>query len=463
MTQLAEPLAPTESIDLRPLAESGIRLDEYFGAWLMEPVRFRAIYDQASRLDLAVHIQHGSVEEPNAKSAVSINRDELTIAVVDISGTLMKRGTSMTNSSGTIALRQEIRQLARDNSVDGVILRIDSPGGTVAGTADLAQEITRLASRKPVYAHVEDLCASAAYWLAAQCDYITANQPHALIGSIGTYQILYDFSEAAEKEGIRPILINAGDFKGIGVPGIEITEKQVDYLQKLVIGIQAQFTAAVAVGRDLETADVESLADGRVHLAADAVRLKLIDQVATFDETMNRLVAAIEAGMNQQNPSRTRSETMSEKSEKSENQNRAATFNELSALSGADDAFVTAQQRIGATLEAAQSALSRSLLDRVEAAEARATEAESQVTTANARIADLEKQVAEDPNGCPPLSTESNSESSGNPAAQWKIELKALTDDGMSRSKASVQLAKDRPALRLAMLDAAARQPRRDR
>ena len=217
------------------------------------------------------------------------------LAVVQIRGPLMKHRASLCSSTSTAMLRRTIRRAAADDAVRAIMLRIESPGGTVAGTRELAQDIRAAAQRKPLHAYAEETCASAAYWLASQASHVGANAT-AVVGSIGTYSVLEDWSEAAENMGVRVHMIRAGEMKGAGTPGTPISAEILADHQRLIDGLNAFFLEAVEQGRGLSSAAVRRLNDGRVHLADDAKDLGLIDAVETFEEAADRLQSTIRTG-----------------------------------------------------------------------------------------------------------------------------------------------------------------------
>lgn len=198
----------------------------------------------------------------------------------------------MGGGTSTVAARRQIRALAADPNVAAVMLHVDSPGGTVAGTEDLARDVRNLATAKPVHAYFEDLAASAAYWIGSQAQHISAGQS-TLVGSIGTYAVVYDQSGAAAMEGVKAYVVRAGQFKGTGTPGTEVTPEQLAELQKTVDGLNALFLEGVASGRKMRADQVAALADGRVHVGVEAKKLGLIDQVETFDAALSRLQNSI--------------------------------------------------------------------------------------------------------------------------------------------------------------------------
>ena len=269
-------------------------LGEYFGAWAIAPAPFRMLVDHARGIDLTKHVDHHRellARQGSFASGVSgyPTAGEGEIAVIDLSGVLMKYPSSIGGGSSTVAARAQIRAAARSENVSGIVLRIDSPGGTVSGTKDLADDVAAAATLKPVFAYAEDQCLSAAYWISARATKVFAN-PTALVGSIGTYATILDSSGAAKMDGIVVHVVRAGEFKGMGQPGTEVTPAHLDELQRVIDQLNAHFVAGVAAGRKLDGARAQALADGRAHLAADAVRLGLIDGVQTFDQVMTSMI-----------------------------------------------------------------------------------------------------------------------------------------------------------------------------
>ena len=275
------------------------RLDDYFGLWAVEENRFRAAFDRVARMDLGLHIQqsdyepkpvvvrHASSAPPAAGSHAS------KVAVIELTGLLVKGESSLYESTSTVRARREIRNAADDPSVGGILLVIDSPGGTAAGTADLARETLEASVKKPVFAFIEDLGASAAYYVASQTDRIYANERSALVGSIGTLMGVYDVSGAAAKEGVKALVFATGPLKGTGFPGSEVTDEQQAYLQAIVDQTQRSFDQAVREGRGLSDEDLAAVRSGAVFVAEEAQRLKLIDGVQTLDATLAELFATI--------------------------------------------------------------------------------------------------------------------------------------------------------------------------
>lgn len=268
------------------------RADEYLGLWSFEPERFAAMWCAIAAEDMVRHMAAAPRGQPVQSSLeLAPGKGGQSVAVVKAVGTLMKQQSSFGGTS-TIQLRRDIRQAAADDSVSGILLAFDSPGGTVAGVADLAADVRAAAKRKPVWAHVDDLTASAAYWVASQADAIYANSATALVGSIGTIMTVYDASKAADAEGISVRVFATGPLKGAGTPGTEITSEQAAYFQRMVDATQAHFDAAVRQGRGMSASDLAAVRSGGVWLADEAIGLKLIDGIRPLEKTLSALAGA---------------------------------------------------------------------------------------------------------------------------------------------------------------------------
>jgi protease-4 len=411
-------------------------LDQYFGVWAMEQSRFLASFEHVRRLNLTAHL--ASEQSHEVQAAAPGERFELEggIAIVELRGTLMKHASSFDASTSTAVARRQIRAAARDERVTGILLVFDSPGGTVAGTKDLADDVAEARKRKPVYAFVEDLCASAAYWIASQAEKVFANAT-ALVGSIGTYAVLEDLSGMAEQLGIKVHVVKAGEYKGAGVPGTEITEAHLAEAQRLVDELNGHFLKAVGSGRALAPAKVRELADGRVHVGKAAAELGLIDGVQTIDATIKQLSKSRKG-----NPM---SQTIEVAELKTSDAVCPATFAELKAgCVGADPAFLCAQLEASATLPQAQAAWMREQATRLQA---------SQQELADVKAA---KPAAPAKPGVDPVTSKGGAAQSfeGDALSAWEQAIAAKVQAGLSKAKAISTVAHAQPELHAAYLAA---------
>lgn len=260
----------------------GAHLTRLVGPWSMKADYFAAFWQEVSEADFD-EIPSGLSAEAEAQEVEAAPTTVMNdVAEIQIRGGITKHPTFR---SGTSALqtRQALREAAQDPDVGAILLHIDSPGGQVAGVGDLADDIARINEEKPVFAYIEDLGASAGYWIASQADQVFASR-HAEIGSIGVFAQVFDISEALEEFGVRPVIAKTGERKGDFAPGVEIDEDMEAELQRQVEMVFELFVDAVARGRGLTEARVRDIADGRVHLAEKAERMGLIDKVTTIDD-----------------------------------------------------------------------------------------------------------------------------------------------------------------------------------
>ncbi len=212
------------------------------------------------------------------------------IAVINLSGVIVKGEPLWSDEVSSTETAVIVRHMAESDTIAGILLVVDSPGGMASGTEDLAEAVHAARERKPVHAFVDGMAASAAYWVASQATKVYAGSKTALVGSIGTYLGLYDFSGAMEQVGIKPVLITSGGVKGqAAFVGAKITDDAKASFQRIVDGVQQEFSAGVARGRGMPPTTVAKLADGRVHLADEAQRLGLVDGIKSFDEVLAEL------------------------------------------------------------------------------------------------------------------------------------------------------------------------------
>ena len=239
--------------------------------------------ERARREDLAFKAAGASkiVRDENFR-LLYVVQDGVGVARID--GAMAKFDGKYTEAN-TVRIRQAVRQASADPDVGALVLRIDSPGGNVAGTAELAADVKAAADAKPdkpVWAYIEDLGASAAYWVASQADKIFANEM-ALIGSIGTYAVVDDASKAYEMAGIKTHVISTGPYKGSLIEGSEVLPEHLNEVREIVEGFNSHFLAAVSAGRGMDRKALGAVTDGRVWIASEAKRLGLVDQVTTWD------------------------------------------------------------------------------------------------------------------------------------------------------------------------------------
>lgn len=230
-------------------------------------------------------------------SAVKQAEDTATrgdkIAVIDITGTMLSGGSGVPQlfSETTVAysntIMKQLRRAAKDKNVKAVLLNINSPGGSVTSAEEITEEIQRFKkdSKKPIVATMGNAGASAAYYVAANCDKIYAN-PSTLTGSIGVYIGSKNLEELYKKLGITDVMIKSGVHKDILSGARPMTAEERTILQSMVDEMFESFLQTVSIGRKLPLEQVRALADGRVYTGRQAKNLKLVDELGNYYDAL---------------------------------------------------------------------------------------------------------------------------------------------------------------------------------
>lgn len=213
-----------------------------------------------------------------------------SIAVLPLYGLILQRGNvndlSGPSCTSVVGFARDLRQAVNDPSVKSIVLDIDSPGGTVAGVDELAQEIYNARKQKKITAVSNCLCASAAYYLGAQASEFVVS-PSSQTGSIGVYATHVDTSKADEMDGLKFTMVSYGAHKTDGNTYEPLSDAARTDLQQLVDYYGTMFEKAVARGRGVKLEDVQKkFGQGRMFTAKDAVRLGLADRVGTLDDAL---------------------------------------------------------------------------------------------------------------------------------------------------------------------------------
>lgn len=209
------------------------------------------------------------------------------VAVIPIDGTLMHKSGYIGSSSGAMGydgIEAQLTQAMADADVRGILLDIDSPGGEVSGVQALGDIIA--SSNKPVWAHANELAASAAYWLASQADRLVLSSS-AQVGSIGVLTAHADYSQALAEEGIKVTLLFSGAHKVEGNPYESLSPDVAGRIQADIDALRNDFAAAVAKGRGMKKADVLAT-EAAVYRGKAAVAAGLADEVASFNDTLSK-------------------------------------------------------------------------------------------------------------------------------------------------------------------------------
>ncbi|OYD65964.1 UNVERIFIED_ORG: signal peptide peptidase SppA [Burkholderia sp. CF145] len=223
------------------------------------------------------------------------------IAVLPFYGVSAQRTTPIQDVSGSGLMSidrytQAFRAALADDSIGGILIDMDSPGGSVYGVAELANEIHSARNQKPVFAIANSLAASAAYWIASSASefYVT---PGGEVGSIGVFAAHQDMSQALEKQGVKTTLVSAGKYKVEGNPFGPLSDDARAAMQQRIDAYYGAFTRSVAKNRGVDVGQVrEGMGQGRVLSAQQAKAEGMVDDVATFDAVVRRLAKTIGQG-----------------------------------------------------------------------------------------------------------------------------------------------------------------------
>jgi len=190
---------------------------------------------------------------------------------------------------------ESIRRFAKADHVRAIILRVESPGGAVTPSQEIYRELFRVREQKPVIASLGEVAASGGYYIASACTTIMAN-PGTITGSIGVIMgTMYNVQGLLEKLGIKGTVVKAGAYKDIGSSIRDMTPEERQILKAMLDDVHKQFIAAVAMGRNMDEAAVQPLADGRIYSGEQAQRVGLVDQLGNFQDAI--ALAAEKAGI----------------------------------------------------------------------------------------------------------------------------------------------------------------------
>lgn len=208
------------------------------------------------------------------------------VAIIPIKGVISKEISDMERMSGAVDLEDTEAMLSealvRDD-VQAIVLRINSPGGTISGVPEMADLIAQATQKKAVVAFADGLMASAAYWLACGASAIYAGKSSE-VGSIGVYIAMLDESKAYEMAGEKRELIKSSDtpYKAAGYPGTSLTPDQRKQLQEQVDYLFGQFSSAITASRAVSSDAMQ----GQTFFGDQAVSVGLVDSVSTIAQAI---------------------------------------------------------------------------------------------------------------------------------------------------------------------------------
>ena len=183
-------------------------------------------------------------------------------------------------------LIEDLRDFREDSAIKAIVLRIDSPGGSVAPSQEIHDAVKKTAEIKPVVISMGSVAASGGYYIAVAGQKIVAN-PGTMTGSIGVIMEFANYEELLKKIGWQNIVVKSGRFKDIGSPNRPMSAADRQLLQTMIDDVQSQFVDAVAQGRNLSPEQVKEVADGRIMTGRQALAAGLVDQLGGLETAID--------------------------------------------------------------------------------------------------------------------------------------------------------------------------------
>jgi signal peptide peptidase SppA len=212
------------------------------------------------------------------------------IAIIPVEGIIAKRMNMIRDVSAvgtsTELLQRDIEAALNDPAIDAIVLRVSSPGGMVHGPKEVADYIRANRTVKPILAHADSQASSAAYWIAAAAEKLTAYDTSS-VGSIGVLTRHDDLSGKNEREGKKSTYIYAGKYKVLGNDTEPLSNEAREDMQNTVDKYYTMFVDAVAQGRGVSARTVnDRFGQGKSFLASEALERGMIDKIMTLDDTV---------------------------------------------------------------------------------------------------------------------------------------------------------------------------------
>jgi protease-4 len=180
---------------------------------------------------------------------------------------------------------EEIKDYAKDNSIKALVIRVDSPGGAVAPSQEIYEEIIKIKDKKKVVVSMGSVAASGGYYISAPADRIVANAG-TLTGSIGVIMEIPNVAGLMEKIGVETQVVKSGRHKDIASVFKSLTPEEKKILQTVLDDVHDQFIRAVSESRGMKFEDIKKLADGRIFTGRMAKEIGLVDELGNLQDAI---------------------------------------------------------------------------------------------------------------------------------------------------------------------------------
>ena len=260
--------------------------------WAIMPEKLEAIIEFLSLKNNGVSFTAEEIESRINRRATSFKNVKGDISVLPLYGVISQKMNMMTDISGGMSTEMfgmALDEALADSSIGAVVIDVDSPGGSVFGVQELSNKIYSSRGKKPIIAVCNSLMASAAYWIGSAADEIVIT-PGGEIGSVGVVATHTDYSQAAEKQGVKTSLIHAGKYKVEGNPYEPLQDEARQELQARVDDYYNMFTSDVARNRGTNQSKVKAgYGEGRVVGAKAAIQKGMADRIGTLENVLTGL------------------------------------------------------------------------------------------------------------------------------------------------------------------------------
>lgn len=273
-------------------------LDIMTGPWAITPTKLEEIWGiyqthlRGDQIDIkAIEARIGQPLQREEQGYSVIN----SVAVVPVHGVISKKMNLLSHISGgasTELIKRDIAAAMNDPAVQSIVLDMDSPGGSVDGTQELAQFIYGLRGEKPLAAVANGQMTSAAYWIGAACDKVYASSGTTIIGHIGVICQHTDTSKRDEANGVTKTTIYSGRYKNVGASDQPLSKEDHATIQDRTDYIYMVFVSDVSDFRGVSKDDTHrKMADGKIFFGEQAVEAGLADGVSTLDEVIEQMAS----------------------------------------------------------------------------------------------------------------------------------------------------------------------------
>ncbi|MDY6933634.1 MAG: signal peptide peptidase SppA [Spirochaetota bacterium] len=198
------------------------------------------------------------------------------------------RGHLLGMDSGADSIVKRLDDFGKDNNIKAIVVRINSPGGTVGATQEIYQKLIKLKQKNIILiASIGDVAASGGYYIASACNHILANYG-SITGSIGVIAVSPNLKELFHKIGIKMNVIKSGKYKDLLSLYRDISEEEKDIIQRMIDSSYNRFLKDVSLGRNMPISDIKPFADGRVMDGERAVKHNLVDSIGNLEDAINK-------------------------------------------------------------------------------------------------------------------------------------------------------------------------------